>query len=154
MCDFFDLYRVYKWIDFALEEVLSKLLPPSASNPDPTKTAFSEFFFLKNAIDVSVTSSCVQMMTQITESKKPTSRTFWKRFSISIKLLHKLSCKKWCLHWRMKCSWGTCPLIYLFRSAFAVNFDRSQLIHSVKSAKCRKGSQRISLSFTWLEKYQ
>ena len=33
--------------------------------------------FLKKAIDVSFTSSCVQMMTQITESeKKPTSRTF------------------------------------------------------------------------------
>ena len=68
--DFFDLFRVYKSIDFALEKVLSKLPPPSARSPDPTKTAFSEFFFLKNAIDVSVTSSCVQKMTQITESKK------------------------------------------------------------------------------------
>ena len=149
MCDlFFDLFRVYKWIDFALEKFLPKLPPPSARNPDPTKTAFSEFFFLKNAIDVSVTSSCVQKMTQITESKKPTSRTFWKRFSISIKLLHKLSFKKWCLQWRMKCSWGTCPLIYLFRFAFVVNFDRSQLIHSVKSVKCRKRRQKMSLSFT------
>ena len=38
--------------------------------PRSNKTAFSEFFFLKNAIDVAVTSSCVQMMTRITESKK------------------------------------------------------------------------------------
>ena len=69
MCDFFDLFRVYKRVDFVLEKVLSKLPPPRTRNPDPTKTAFSEFFFLKNAIDVSVTSSCVQKMTQITESK-------------------------------------------------------------------------------------
>ena len=70
LCDFFDLFRVYKLIDFALEKVLSKLPPPSARNPDPTKTAVSEFFFSKNAIDVSVTSSCVQKMIQITETKK------------------------------------------------------------------------------------
>ena len=82
--------------------------------------------------------------------KKTTSRTFWKGFSISIKLLHKLSfknLKKWCLQWCMKCSWGTYPLVYLFRFASVVNFDRSQLKHSFKSAKCRKRSQRMSLSF-------
>ena len=69
MCDFFDLFRLYKWIDFALENVLSKLPPPSARNLDSTKTAFSEFFFPKNAINVSVTSSSVQKTAQITESK-------------------------------------------------------------------------------------
>ena len=69
MCDFFDLFRVYESNDFALEKVLSKLPPPSAGNLDPTKTAFSEIFFPKNAIDVSVTSSCVQKTTQITASK-------------------------------------------------------------------------------------
>ena len=62
-------FRFYKSIDFALEKVLSKLRLPSARNPDPTKTAFSDVFFHKIAIDVSVTSCCVQMMTQITESK-------------------------------------------------------------------------------------
>ena len=67
ICDFFDLFRVYKRIDFALEKLLSKLPPPSATNPDLTKTALSEFFFPKNAIDFSVTSSCVQKMTQMTE---------------------------------------------------------------------------------------
>ena len=36
-CDFSDLFRVYKWIDFALEKFVSKLPPPSARNPDPTK---------------------------------------------------------------------------------------------------------------------
>ena len=70
MCDFFDLFRVYKWIDFALQKVLSKLPPPGARNLGPIKTAFSEFFFPKNAIDVSVTSSSVQKITQITESRK------------------------------------------------------------------------------------
>ena len=145
---FFDLFRVYKWIDFALEKVLSKFPPRSAKNLNPTKTAFSKFFFPKNAIDASVTSSGVQKTTQFTESKKSTTRMFWKRFSISSKLLHKLNLKKWCLQWRMKCSWGTCPLVYRFRFAFVVNFDLSQLIHSVKSAKCSKRSQRMSLSFT------
>ena len=53
-----------------------KFPPPSARNPDPTKTAFSEFLFPKNAIDVLVTSSCVQKMTQITETKKRTGSTF------------------------------------------------------------------------------
>ena len=48
---------------------MSKLNPPSARNLDPTKTAFSEFFFPKYAIDVSVTFSCLQKMTQITETK-------------------------------------------------------------------------------------
>ena len=36
----------------------------------------------------------------------------------------------------------------MFRFASVVNFDRSQLIHSVESAKFRKRSQRMSLSFT------
>ena len=69
MCDFFFLFRVYNWIDFALEKVSSRLPPPSARNLDLTKTAFSEFFFPKNAIDVSATFSCFQKMTQITETK-------------------------------------------------------------------------------------
>ena len=41
-----------------------------ARNLDPTKTAFTEFFFPKTATDVSVASSCVQKMTQITETTK------------------------------------------------------------------------------------
>ena len=77
LCDFFNLFRVYKWIDFALE-VLSKLLSPSSRNLDPSKTAFSKFYFPTNEIDVSVTSSYVQKMTQITETKIRTCRTFWK----------------------------------------------------------------------------
>ena len=59
-----------------LGKVLSKLPPPSARNLDPTKTAFSEFFFPKNAIAVTVTSFCVQKVTEITESTKTTGRTF------------------------------------------------------------------------------
>ena len=46
----------------------------------------SELFFPKNAISVSLTSSCAQKMTQITESKKRIGRTFRKHFPISIKL--------------------------------------------------------------------
>ena len=49
---------------------MSKLHPPSARNLGRTKTAFSEFFFPKNAINVSVTSSCAQKMTQFNESNK------------------------------------------------------------------------------------
>ena len=74
--------------------------------------------------------------------------TFWKQFPISIKLLHKLNFKKWYLQCRMKCLWGTCPLVYMFRFLSIVNFDQNQLIQSVNSAKCRKQIQRMSLSFT------
>ena len=35
MCDFFNLFRVYKWIDFVLEKILSMLPPPIARNLDP-----------------------------------------------------------------------------------------------------------------------
>ena len=76
MCDFFNRFRVYKRSDFALKKTCSCCLHPVLQNLDPTKTAFSEFFFPKNAIDVSVTSPCVQKMTQITETKKQFDRTF------------------------------------------------------------------------------
>ena len=69
MCNFFDIFRVHKWIYFALKKVSSMLPPPSARNLDPSKTAFSKFYFPKNEIDVSVTTSNVQKMTQITETK-------------------------------------------------------------------------------------
>ena len=148
MCDFFDLFRVYKWIDFALEKVLSRLPPPSARNPNPAKLHSPNSSFLKMLLTFQSRLLAFKRWLKSLNQKKPTGWTFWKRFSISIKLLHKLSFKKWCLQWSVKCSWGTCPLVYLFRFASVVNFDRIQLIHSVKSAKCRKRSQRKSISFT------
>ena len=45
--DFFNLSRVYRWIDFALEKIFSMLPQPSAKNLDPPKTEFSKFFFPK-----------------------------------------------------------------------------------------------------------
>ena len=48
---------------------------------------------------------------------------------------------------------NACPLVYMFRVTFGMNTDQNQLMHSENSAKCRKRSQRMSLSFTWLEKY-
>ena len=81
---------------FCVGKVLPKLPLPSARNLDPTRTAFSEFFVRKIAIDVSVTSSCVQKMTQITETKK-------KPNPISFRLLRKRTFKKCCLQWRMRC---------------------------------------------------
>ena len=69
--DFFNLFWVYR-INSVLEKILSMLPPPSARNLDPTKTAFSKFYFPKNEIDVSVTSSCVQKMTKITGTKTRT----------------------------------------------------------------------------------
>ena len=141
---FFDLFRVYKWIDFALEKVLSMLRPSSPRNLYPSKTVISKFYFPENGIDGSITPSYAHKMTQITETKKWTSRTFWKAvFSVApipIKLQQKINFEKLCLQWRMKCSWGTCPLVYMF--------DQNQLIRSVNSAKCRKRSQILSLSFT------
>ena len=67
MCDFFHLFSGIQMNRLCVGEVLSKFPPPNARNLDPTKTAFSEFFFPKNAIDVSVTPPCVQKTTQITE---------------------------------------------------------------------------------------
>ena len=149
---FFRSFKVYKWIDFALEKFLSKLPPPSARNLDPTKTAFSEFFFPKNTIDVLVTSSCVQKMTHITEIKKRTSRTFWKAvFSVaplSIKLLQKLNLKNgaWNGVWSVQEEHTSSISHVPFR--FGVKIDRNQLMDSDISTKCRKRSQRKSLSFS------
>ena len=47
LCDFFNLFRVYRWINFVLEKILPMLPPPSAWSLDPTKTAFSKFYFPK-----------------------------------------------------------------------------------------------------------
>ena len=67
---FCDLFRVYKWIDSAVEKILFMLPPPTAINLDPSsKIAFSKFYSPKNEIDVSLTSSYVQKMTQITETE-------------------------------------------------------------------------------------
>ena len=92
-------------------------------------------------------------MTQVTETKKDeqverSEKLFSSVAPICIKLLQKLNFKQWCLQWRAKCSRGTCPLVYMFHFASGVNFNRNQLTHSVNSAKCRKRSQRMSLSFT------
>ena len=60
-CVIFSIF--FGYIDESIlcrKKILSMLPPLSARNLDPTKTAFSEFFFPKKAIDVSVTSSCVQ----------------------------------------------------------------------------------------------
>ena len=35
VCDFFNLFRVYWWIDFELEEILAMFPPPSCRNLDP-----------------------------------------------------------------------------------------------------------------------
>ena len=56
MCDFFDLFSGIQMNRFCVEKSLVQASSPSARNLDPTRTAFSEFFFPKNAIDISVTS--------------------------------------------------------------------------------------------------
>ena len=80
LCGFFILFRVYRWINFVMEKIFSMLPPMSARNLDPTKTAFSKFNFPKILIDDSVTSSCVQKMTQITETKNWTAKLSEKLF--------------------------------------------------------------------------
>ena len=67
--------------------------PPSVRNLYPTKTVFSEFFFPKNKNDVLVTSSCLQELTQITETKNRTNRMFWKTVFLVGSKFHQTSLK-------------------------------------------------------------
>ena len=76
MCNFFRSFPGVQMNRFCIRESLVQVSSPNARNLDPTKTAFSEFSFPKNAFDVSVTSSFVQKRTQITETKKRTGKTF------------------------------------------------------------------------------
>ena len=117
---FCDLFRVYKWIDSAVEKFLSMLPPLTARNQDPSyKIAFSKFYSPKNEIDVSFTSSNVQKMTQITETKNTNKeKSCFFVVKISITLLRKVNFKKWCLQGRIMCSEWTCPLVYVLLSFF------------------------------------
>ena len=152
MCDFVDLFWVYKWIDFALEKVLSELSPPSARNPDPTKTAFSEFFFPKNAVDVSVTSSFLRSKddsnhwNKQNEQVERSEKLFFPLLEVLSNSSEKTKLQKMVPEMAYEVFVRNVSSSLLVPFRFCCEFWPKST--NVKSAKCRKRSQRMSLSFT------
>ena len=62
---------------FFFGKVLSMLPPQSVRKKRYNGKTHSKNFFPKNKNDVSVTSSCIQELTQLTETKNWTGRTVW-----------------------------------------------------------------------------